>query len=359
MMKTTKIKSVLHELYEIFFGNPAIFLLSAVIAVTILSYSWFSIFYDESPSCLGPPYLYATTHHEISNILKYSRDGCLLSSEVLKGGPIDYHDHLSELRSVAVGQYKGKEGVLYVADATSADSSLLIYDRCDAVGQRKFLTSVVSTDQNAGADHTYGIAFDPEGNIFVSFQHTDNVLRFHKDTLAPYELPVALTLGTNRENKYFPGTFYQFGQAGIHSLTERGIRSILIVHDNLWIANEDINGIAIVSLRTGIISNIVVINSPIGLFYDKYYNLVFVGSKQKHWGGAVYAIDPVYLRIVKSYTTNRMNHPSGIVSYDGTLFVAEQVLGVILTFDIESGKYMKTIVESTPGQIEQLALSDC
>ena len=63
------------------------------------------------------------------------------------------------------------------------------------------------------------------------------------------------------------GTFYQFGKAGEHSESEQGIRSIVRVGDDIWIANEDIDGVAIVSISTGMISNIVVIPSPIGDCY--------------------------------------------------------------------------------------------
>jgi hypothetical protein len=333
------------------------------ISITITSFVSFAAFYFlagavfNPAKCLGPPYIYATTHHEVANLLKYTRDGCLISQEVLKGGPIEDSSHLSELRSVAVGKYQGQDA-LYLADATSADSYLLLYGACDANGQREYIETIISTDLNPGADHTYGVDFDNDGNIYASFQHTDNVLRFKKDTLEPMELPMGLQM-QQKEMRYYPGTFYQFGKVGVHPITEQGIRSIAVVGQDLWIANEDINGIAIVPLQTGLVTNIVVIRSPIGLFYDKASNLVFVGSKQKHWSGAVYAIDPLYLKVVRTYTTNRMNHPSGIVAHDNVLYVAEQILGVIFAFNVQTGAFLGKIVKNTPGQIEQLALSDC
>jgi hypothetical protein len=356
-MTQWKLQRSFNEILTDLFGHPLTFLLSLVSVSSVVSYFWYARYYSSPQKCLGAPFLYATTHHEVSNILKYSRDGCLLSSEVLFGGPIEFDDHLSELRSIAVGQYKGEES-LYVADATSADSYLLLYGGCDPSGKRQYLKTVVSTDVNPGADHTYGIAFDNDGNIYASFQHTDNVLKFSKDTLEPASLPDGISFRA-KEMKYFPGTFYQFGRVGVHRVSEQGIRSIAVVGETLWVANEDLSGVVIVDLKSGITTNIIVITNPIGLHYDKERNLVFVGSKQKHWGGAVHAIDPVYLKIVKSYTTNRMNHPSGIVTHENTLYVAEQILGVIMTFDINSGAFLSKIVKKTPGQIEQLALSDC
>jgi outer membrane protein assembly factor BamB len=336
-------------------SNPWI-TLTVFIVVTFTAFSLFG-YAIGSPQCLGPPYIYATTHHEIPNVIKYSRDGCLLASDVLVGGPIESTDHLSELRTITVGKYEGQEA-LYVADATSMDSFLLMYGTCDSKGHRHYKETIISTDLNPGVDHTYGITFDKDGNVYASFQHTDAVIRFKRDTFETMDLTPGLLIDS-RERRYFPGTFYQFGNVGVHSLNEQGIRSILVVGNDLWIANEDINGIVIVPLNTGLATNIVVIKSPIGLYYDIQSNLVFVGSKEKHWGGAVYAVDPNYLKVVRTYTTNRMNHPSGIVVYDNVLYVAEQILGAIFAFNVQTGSFIRRIVKNTPGQIEQLALSSC
>jgi hypothetical protein len=339
-------------------------------------------------SCLGPPYLYATTHHEIPNVIKYSRNGCLLSTEVLVGGPfINITRREPRLRNVVIGSYKDKEDILYVAEIIGSKSAVSIYGSCKRdqdvapapaesntnkkngkatkkdKGERRFLTTLITSDQNQGASHPFGITFDKNKNIFISFQKTDLILGFRKDTFQPLPMPSALNrppLGLNDDGvKYFPATFFQFGSVGSHPLSEQGIRSMEVVNDDLWVANEDINGVAVIQLSTGFISNIIVINDPTDVFYEKSRNLVFIGSKQKHWNGAIYAVDPTTLRIVKTYTTNRMDHPSGIVADKDVLYVAEQDLGFIFTFNIESGKFIQTIVNETPGQIEGLALSDC
>lgn len=54
--------------------------------------------------------------------------------------------------------------------------------------------------------------------------------------------------------------------------------------------------------------------------------------------------------------------PIGMTSYEGTLFVAEQNIGAILTFEISSGNFIRKIVKSGDPRIvmiEQLALSSC
>ena len=48
-----------------------------------------------------------------------------------------------------------------------------------------------------------------------------------------------------------------------------------------------------------------------------------------------------------------------MTSYDGVLFVGEQDLKSILTFDIATTKYKGAIVEGLTDYVEQLVLSRC
>lgn len=280
---------------------------------------------------------------------------------------------------MAIGEFEGSEA-LYVADAKSKDSSISVYGKCDGrTGQRQFIKLLSSTDRNQGIDHTYGICFDREGkenhpvlrkyefyidyllgigNIYTSNQHSDCVIRFEKDKFNTMPLPPAL----KEEGKgwmFYPGTFVQFGGPGQHLEGEQGIRSIALVNDDIWIANEDIKGVAIVDIATGITSNIVVIPNPIGIHYSKHHKLVFISSKAKHWQGAVYAVDPDRLRVVKKFTTNRMDHPTGVTVHEDVLFVAEQVLGEIYSFDVKTGAFLSTVVRRMAREVEQVILSDC
>ncbi len=277
--------------------------------------------------------------------------------DVLIGGEITENEHFTELRSMAIGQHKGEE-VLFVADGASGSSSILVYSTCDAVGHRLYMDKVVTTAMQSGADHTYGLCFDHENNIYASFQHTDSVLRFSKDTFTPMFLPMSLR-GSKNLRPYYPGTFVQFGQPKLHSLNEQGVRSIAVIHNNLWIANQNINGIAIYSLTTGSILNVIPMVNPIGIHYSREAKLVFVGSKQKHWQAAVYGIDPHTFITVRTYSTGRMDHPTGITSFGDDLFVAEIEAGQILRFKISTAEFLGAVVSDAPGEIEQLILSDC
>ncbi len=122
---------------------------------------------------------------------------------------------------MALGQHRGEQ-VLYVADAFTLNSSILVYSNCDTHGRRKYITQVASTASHPGVDHSYGLCFDHHDNIYASFQHTDNVLRFKKDSFKPMQLPVAL-VDENPLREYYPGTFTQFGQPKRHKTDEHPI----------------------------------------------------------------------------------------------------------------------------------------
>ena len=102
-------------------------------------------------------------------------------------------------------------------------------------------------------------------------------------------------------------------------------------------------------------------DTPIGLYHLKELNVTFVSCKSHERGGIVYAININTLQIDSSYVHHSMNHPTGMTSYAGTLFVAEQNDGAIYTFDIATERYTGKIVqeEGYKDQIEQLALSPC
>ena len=140
------------------------------------------------------PYIYLTVHDEIQNVLKYTLNGCLVSTSVGTGGGFTKS---SELRSMSIGTHKGEEA-LFVADgklffysrliviyiykvshthsvAQKSSSVVLIFGGCQADGTRKYIDH---TPLNQGGEHTYGITFDSGNNIYASYQHTDNVLRY-------------------------------------------------------------------------------------------------------------------------------------------------------------------------------------
>ncbi len=60
-----------------------------------------------SNGCLGAPYLYVT-HHDSRNVLKFTRDGCALSPNILWYGTATSGVPLaSSLRTIAIHPYNG------------------------------------------------------------------------------------------------------------------------------------------------------------------------------------------------------------------------------------------------------------
>lgn len=309
------------------------------------------------------PYLYVTLHDTIGNILKYSLlDGCLVDDKVLYFEDEDLLRRFPELRSMIISSYPGGNvsEALYVADASLHNSQVLVFDKCTEhganKGKRRYLATAIDSYLNIGADHAYGLCFDYDQNLYVSFQHTDVVIRLDK-FFVPMPLPPAFK--RYRRDDYYPGTFAQFGSPGEHHYDETGVRSIVNIRTNLLVANEDYNGILVVSINTGLVSEIIPVDKPVGLHYDKHKDILFVGSKSQKYGGVVYALDGKNYEIIKAYTFSKMTHPTGITLYDDVLYVGEQNTNAIVKFDVKSGEYLGVVIANIPGTVEQILLSIC
>lgn len=303
---------------------------------------------------LEPPFLYVSLH-DYDNILKYSRDGCLLDHKVLLDMPAS---NKVELRSMAVGSVGKDDGRLFVANAAYDEPQLVLFDNCKDGGKRAFKAVITSKAMNHGADHAYGIALDANGNIYASFQHTDVVLRFEAKSFLPMALPPALQPQLDHRS-FYKGTFHQFGRTAEHTSLEQGIRGVLMVGRRLWVANENVGGVEVIDEETGVVTDIIMVDSPIGLAYSPRHELVFVSSKKKHREGMVMAIDRHTLREARKYTTDKMTHPTGLAVHDDVLYVAEQYLNRVFAFDIASAENLGKIIPKLPGEIEQLMLSNC
>lgn len=128
---------------------------------------------------------------------------------------------------------------------------------------------------------------------------------------------------------------------------------------NILIANEDLNGVAVVSSETGLISEIIPVEKPIGLFYDRHTDIVYIGSKSKKFGGAVYALDGLNLQVLGVFTLKDMDHPTGLTVHGDVLYVCDQSMNSILAFDTKTQEYLDTVVREMPDKVEQIVLSDC
>jgi hypothetical protein len=263
-------------------------------------------------NCLGAPYLYVTVHDKTANVLKYTRDGCFLSDSVLIMGAGGSNSDI-ELRSMAIGKHKDHEA-LFIADASNDNSRLLVFGKCieddTDYGRRPYIETVTESFHNSGVDHMYGVCLDNDGNVYISNQHTDCVLRFHVGDFNPMVLPRSLQLDGRFD--YYDGTFIQFGLPKEHSRDKQGIRSIAHVKSKIWIAHEDLYGVAIADIQSGLVTDIIPLDVAVGLHYDEYNGLVFVSCKSKSRGGIVYALDSETYEISHSYYHHKMLHPTGM-----------------------------------------------
>jgi len=352
---------------------PSLVLIGFGICLLLIIVSFASYKYSGSSGCLGPPYLYVT-HNKEHNIMQLTRDGCLNMNKVLFGVP---HGKV-EYRSMAVGQYQG-ESALYVADATPASSEVMIFGDCSYwTNMRSFRAAAFTKTgpYKEGAEHAYGIAFDSSENLYTSFQHTNVVLRAAKDTFK--ELPTVGIRNKKEKNDIvnvggsnkgpFLGTFYQFGNATEQNPQDQGVRSIVWTKsstgEHLWINNEFDNAVYIVD-NTGNPVKILNVKRPIGNYHNPYAEdederrIVYVGSRGGKVGN-VYAFDMDTFEVVRKYSLIGMTHPTGIVVYDEVLYVADQSLGAILTFELHNTRFIKNIWDRhNGGDIEQIVLTNC
>lgn len=316
----------------------------------------------EDSTGLTGPYLYVTVHDTVGNILKYTLDGCLVDEKVLYFEDEDLFRRYPELRSMVISSYPAHNvsEALYVADASLHNSQVLVFDKCidhgPDKGKRRYLATAIDSYLNDGADHTYGLCFDYDHNLYASFQHTDAVLRLDT-SFVPMPLPPAFK--RYRRDDFFPGSFVQFGSAGEHHYSETGVRSIVNIRTNLLVANEDYNGVLVVSISTGLVSEIIPVDKPVGLHYDKHKDILFVGSKSQKYGGVVYALDGKDYAVLKVYTYGKMTHPTGITLFNDILYVGEQNTNTVVKFNVESGKFLGVVVDHLPGLVEQIILSPC
>lgn len=352
-----------------------IVLFSIVLSASVIYIGMY--FSRPSTFCNGPPFIYASIYannnsSSSSSILKYSRNGCLLSTDVLRGASPPststapptigwHHPHVVRLVSMAMGTFRGASA-LYVSDACDYDSYLMIYSDCGMDGTRDYLTDVISTSMNPGANHINGISFDRDGDVYVSSQLTDNILRFYKDSFLPMPYPPSL----EKKKHTYPGTFMQYGSLTTHTLDKAGIRSIAIALDFIWIADARLDGVSIVDMRSGSLIRFLSIKAPVALHFDAEHHVVFVSTATTAAmdydapAVVVYAYDASSFELTQTFRSSDIQHPSGLASYRNILYVSCRSLGNIISFNIHAGgSPIGSIVTAAPFTVEQIVMSPC
>lgn len=334
------------------------------VAYPPLMYLFFTSEAFESWHCLGAPFLYVTFHGNLNGPVKYTRDGCSLTNGVLKGfktAPENYFRSMAVTadNTVFIVEECGKEG------KNSSGAKIMQYGPCDENGLRHFESLVLNEPPGNlhGANHPYGIAVGngPNSTVYTSYQNTDVVLRYQATKshglYSPMPLPPALASHKKHSPPYYPGTFYQFGQPGYHKHREQGVRSIILVNGDLWIANEKTDEVVVVGPDGHAVEKLQV-RAPIGMYYSSEHDMVFVSSRSSY--GVVIGYSATTRQTIQRFHVDGMTHPTGVVSFEGTLYVLEQALGVLYAFNIGSGAFEKVVFSGLADKgLEQIALSFC
>lgn len=369
--------------------------------------------------CLPPPYLYVTSTGQ-HNIVSITRDGCVVLPKALWMPELAHHP--LDLRSMAMGTWGdsvNNESALFVANAATTETNVLVFKSpLYWNGLRPYVASIMSNAPNSpfrtGAVHAYGLTFDPQGNLYVSYEKTNVVLRASAGTWLPMPPPLYPYLrvrndpvldfrlqeevvGRGYRNSsplqqpsppqrasLAPGTFLQFDSPGLRlNESDTGVRALAWAGSYLWVANEDDRAVFIVDSDGRLIHTIPTstksfvgagsgdfkteteaspansIGSPIGLLHIPYKHLVLVSSKGKHSGGVFAFQDSAPFSLVRSYTLISMRHPRGMAVWDDVLYVADQGVNGILTFKLTTGRYIRTVYTISDDKgvyLEHLAL---
>jgi len=284
-------------------------------------------------------------------VYKYSRDGCAY------GNILDPSAAVSQPRDMLMYD----ENNFVLANAEDSESKLWIFGICGSNGVRPLKGVFVNNTQYPGLSHPYGVAKSPTNDIYVSSQHTDNVLRFYgisnpnPGKAVPFPAYINQT-APPRGTSWYEGTFVQYGAPNQHPDSEQGIRGIAFDGaGRLFVNNQDLPNMTVYN-DSGFVVGQVPIQNAIGIHYDPDTKYMFVGSKSST---GVVAVDTSNLKIVKQYTYSKMTHPAGIVTYQGILYVLDQDTESLFTFNVSSQAFINTVVTNFPDDVEGIILSNC
>src|SRR5882762_3010069 len=187
----------------------------------------------------------------LNNIHVYSTDGKKLRKALNKKS-VPEGITLRELRGFALGPDKN----LYVVNAYFEYSEVLKFNGAlNKDGQHNFAGVFVKrhADMNPGIDHPFNVAFDAEGDLYVSSQNTSLVARYHgpASTRGKSGTPMPLPQGLDVENANLPpGTFIPSAKLASNGLLE--VRAVIFApNDEKFVADRAADCVRIYEARTG------------------------------------------------------------------------------------------------------------
>ena len=132
------------------------------------------------------------------------------------------------------------------------------------------------------------------------------------------------------------------------------------IYSYLWICEENTNRVYIVDAEGALVETVKV-KKPIGIYVDYAKSIVLIGSKgkKKEGGGGVTSFDIASRRAMRSFSLIGMNHPTGVLVHEDSVYVADQGAGAVYLFDYASGRFVKNIYPHGVDALEQIFLTTC
>jgi len=251
---------------------------------------------------------------------------------------------LRELRGFVFGPDQN----LYVVNSYFEYSQVLKFKgTLNENGQHAFVEVFVErhAQMNPGIDHPFNVAFDSDGDLYVSSQDTSLIARYHGPSSrdakpgTPMPLPESLHL---EKGDFPPGTFVPPAKLASNGLLE--VRAVIFAPNNdLYVADRAADCVRIYETRTGLhlrnlISRSDQLDRPIHLMLSPDGRYLFVGS-----GGN----DSILRHDLQQGTTSvfvtsksgGLNGPAGMAfGDDGFFYVASRNSKEILRYGSIDGR---------------------
>jgi hypothetical protein len=279
----------------------------------------------------------------LNNIHVYSTEGMKLRKALNKKS-LPEGTKLRELRGFVFGPDQN----LYVVNAYFEYSEVLKFKGAlNENGQHDFAEVFVKrhAEVNPGIDHPFNVAFDSEGDLYVSSQNTCLIARYHGPAgkAGKPGTPMPLPESLNRENVDLPpGTFIPSAKLASSGLLE--VRALIFApNDDLYVADRAADCVRIYEARTGrhlrnLSSRADQLNRPIHLLLSPDGRYLLIGS-----GGN----DSILRHDLRQGSTNvfiesksgGLNGPAGMAfGDDGFFYVASRNSKEILRYGSIDGR---------------------
>jgi hypothetical protein len=279
----------------------------------------------------------------LNNIHVYSTDGVKLRKALNKKS-LESGVNLRELRGFTFGPDRN----LYVVNAFFEYSEVLKFKgSLNKSGQHDFLGVFVKrhADLNPGIDHPFNLAFDSNGDLYVSSQNTNLVARYHGplgktgQPGTPMPLPQALDL----EKEAPPGTFVPSAKLAANGLQDVRAAIFALNNEFLYVADRAADCVRTYEAGTGrylrnLVSRSDELDKPIHLLHSPDGRYLFIGS-----GGndsiLRHDLNRNATSVFVAPKSGGLNGPAGMgFGDDGFLYLASRNTKEILRYDANDGR---------------------